>query len=88
MVTNDATDKAKDAVDTGADALDDAVQSTARTASRNIYRARDKAEDALNRSQDMMEDAVACAKEMIRENPITSVLTVAAVAYLIGKLRG
>jgi ElaB/YqjD/DUF883 family membrane-anchored ribosome-binding protein len=86
MATN-TTDQAKEAIQEGADALDETVQAASRKTSRAISRTRDSAENAINQGQDIMEDAIACTKEIIRENPITAVLAVAAVAYLIGRLR-
>ena len=57
-------------------------------ATRRTRRAKEAASDALDQGNDTLEEALLCAKDVIRQHPITSVVVVAAVAYLWGRIRG
>jgi len=82
-----ASDKAKDAVEQGADVADSAIQKAAAKATEVTERARDAAKDAIDEGRDVLESALACTKDAIRANPITAVAVVAAIAYLWGRLK-
>lgn len=87
-MSDDVTDKAKTAVDQGAEALDEAVDTAAKKTSVAISRVRSKAQGAIDEGQDILEAKLSMAKDIIREHPITSVLAVGAIAYLLGRFRG
>ena len=82
-----ASDKAKDVIEDVADKTDKAITTAASRASGATRRAKSAAQDAVDEGQDIVEGALVCAKSMVRANPIASVVVVAAVAYLFGRLR-
>ncbi|MEK7943718.1 hypothetical protein WKR98_03140 [Pigmentiphaga sp. YJ18] len=88
MVSDRNVEKAKDALEDGADAVDKAAHATADKVTRATRRAKDAASDALDQGNDTLEEALLCAKDVIRQHPITSVAVVAVVAYLWGRIRG
>lgn len=82
-----ADDKAKDAIQEGADAVDDAILTVAEKASDVTKRARGVAIHTIDDGRDAFENALACSKDVIRANPIAAVAVVAAIAYLWGRLK-
>ncbi|MFW7345302.1 MAG: hypothetical protein ACODTU_04405 [Pigmentiphaga sp.] len=88
MASDRNVEKAKDVLEDGAEAVDKAAHATADTVTRAAHRAKDAASDALDQGSDALEEALLCAKDVIRQHPITSVAVVAAVAYLWGRIRG
>jgi ElaB/YqjD/DUF883 family membrane-anchored ribosome-binding protein len=83
MATPDAGKKAEELIEEGAARAKEVVN----TVSQKAASTRAAAEEALHDGQDVVENALACAKDMVRANPIASLAVVAAVAYLCGKLR-
>ncbi|MDX3906384.1 MAG: hypothetical protein QHC78_11915 [Pigmentiphaga sp.] len=88
MATNGNVEKAKDVLEEGANTVEQAAHATADKVSSAAHRAKDVASDALEQGSDALENALLCAKDVIRQHPITSVAVVAAVAYLWGRIRG
>lgn len=82
-----ASDKAKEVIEEVADKTDRAIISTADKASNATRRAKTAAQGAVDDSTDVLEDALICAKDMIRANPIASVVIVGALAYLCGRMK-
>lgn len=82
-----ASDKAKDAIEDVADKTDKAITTAASRASTATRRAKTAAQDAVDDGQDILEGALVCAKDMVRANPIASVVVVAALAYLCGRMK-
>ncbi|MEO6986499.1 MAG: hypothetical protein ABI155_14260 [Paralcaligenes sp.] len=81
------SDNAKDAVEEGADAVNNAIQNAATKASDVTNRAEVAAIDAIDEGRDALESALICSKDAIRANPITAMAVVAAIAYLWGRLK-
>lgn len=82
-----ASDKAKDVIEEVADKTDKAITSAADKASSATRRAKSSAQDAVDDGADMLEGALICAKNMVRANPLASVVVVAALAYLCGRMK-
>ena len=82
-----ASEKAKDVIEDVADKTDKVISSTANKASSATRRAKTAAQDAVDEGTDVLESALICAKDMVRSNPIASVVVVAALAYLCGRMK-
>jgi len=80
------TDKANEAIDKGADVADTAIIGAAEAASNATAKAKHLAHDAMDSGRDTLEGALICAKDMVRANPLMAIATVAAVAYLWGRI--
>ncbi len=81
------TDKVKDAIDHGADAAGTGILEAADKAADATQRAKQAAKDAVDSGRDTLEGALICAKDMVRANPVVAVATIAAIAYLWGRLK-
>lgn len=82
-----ASDKAKDAIEDVADKTDKAILTAAEKASNATLRAKSAAQDVVDDGTDVLEGALICAKDMVRANPLASVVVVGALAYLLGRMR-
>lgn len=80
-------DKAKSAIDDGADLAEEAIDKTAAKASKITSKVRNTAIDSIDDGQDALENALTCTKDLVRAHPITSLAVVGAIAYLWGRLR-
>lgn len=87
MQVDNAVEKTKQAVNKGADAVENAIDDVADKATNATRKARAATEDALDQGQDALEGALRCASEIVRTHPLTSVAVVGAIAYLWGRLR-
>jgi len=87
MAAKDAVNDAKEAVEDVVTEATESAKSVARKVSKTGRRLMDDAEDVFSEGQDALESALICAKDVIRQHPITTVVGVAAIAYLLGKLR-
>lgn len=81
------TDKVNEAIGKSAEAVQGAVTTAADKTSRAVGKAKVIAEEAIDNGHDALEGALICAKDMVRANPIATVAVVAAVAYLLGRVR-
>ncbi|RTZ41095.1 hypothetical protein EKL30_15515 [Candidimonas sp. SYP-B2681] len=81
------TDQVKDAIDEGADAASTGIIEAADRAAEATRRAKQAAKEAVDSGRDTLEGALICAKDMVRANPVMAVATVAAIAYLWGRLK-
>ncbi|MPS30088.1 hypothetical protein [Pigmentiphaga sp.] len=88
MASDRSLEKAKDALEDGLEAVDKAAHATADKVTRATRRAKDAASDALDDGSDALESALRCTQDAIRQHPVTAVALVAAVAYLLGRMRG
>lgn len=87
MALEQSTEKLKDAIEDGASKAEQAGKEFVARGSEVAERARIVAQDAGDVGRDALESALACGKEAIRSNPVTTVIVVAALAYLCGRLR-
>ncbi len=98
MSVEKASDKvaseAKQAISSGADKLEKAVDTAAETTKSTARKARQHVEDFVQEydgmyedSKDILEEAIVCTKNVVRANPVTSLAVVGFLGYLLGRLR-
>lgn len=86
MGADTAANKAKNVVDTGADAVETAIDDVASKATAATRRAKEVASESIDEGRDAVAQALQCATSMIRERPITSVAVVGLIAYIWGRV--